>query len=30
MKLFNDAAPHGPAELVQIEQPERALEETNA
>jgi hopanoid biosynthesis associated radical SAM protein HpnH len=30
MKIYNDAAPHGSAELVQIEQPERALEETNA
>jgi hopanoid biosynthesis associated radical SAM protein HpnH len=30
MKIFNDAAPHGPAELVQIAEPAPALEETHA
>jgi hypothetical protein len=30
LKLLNEPAPHGPATLVQIEQPERVLEGTNA
>ena len=30
LKLLNEAAPHGPVSLVQIEKPARVLEETNA
>ena len=30
LKLLNEPAPHGPAQLVQIENPARTLEETNA
>ena len=30
LKLLSEPAPHGPATLVQIESPQRTLEETNA